>query len=663
MSVVFLTSLGTAEASSFTNVTGSDGQLEYHPSLSQTRSELESFFVTIENHYGPLALKQKTIGLDWEKTKQIYRDRLDQTTSAKNIYFLFGDLLGGFNDAHVSITLPSTLEKTLPLQFSFVENKIILNFIDNDSSVTMNAPEAMQTLAIGDELVAINGVPWRQVMASQPVFHKFGNDLTNQALFARQLSSMKEEHGLRLSSAVDEKVSFSFIRAKDGSRYSVQMKYQTKGRAIADRQFPQLNLAARIQLPLSKTELLLAEQLQSLNPSQQSQLRDVQRLMKAIHKTFNLATRLPSLSDTDNFSGNLSGSAEKSDSTTTGENNGKNTARGTKIEIGQREPFFKLPDDFKEISFPLLGALFNANSFYAGVFQHNGKRVGFLRIPNYMPSTPFTILFGLRYYIGELEKNSDYLIIDQTNNPGGMVAFTDLLVHSLVGTYNEKSHLRYRVKPSQGFLRNFDTLIDTIEAGGGSTLLPKETNASFLAAFKVEYGKVLSAYEKGESLSEPISLLVTSQFMETLLEHVVIAAAPYLQQAGELTEKTIFKHQVYTKPIYFLINELDFSGGDATPAMLQDYGRARLIGVRTAGAGGTVEEFTHRGTVEFGYSLTTSLMYRKNGVFVENYGVSPDLEFKLSVDDYRTDFKNTLSRLLKTIAADQKELPGSLQLK
>jgi len=46
-------------------------------------------------------------------------------------------------------------------------------------------------------------------------------------------------------------------------------------------------------------------------------------------------------------------------------------------------------------------------------------------------------------------------------------------------------------------------------------------------------------------------------------------------------------------------------------------------------------------------------MYRKNGVFVENYGVTPDLEFKLSVDDYRTGFKGTLSRLLKTIDTDR----------
>ena len=98
-----------------------------------------------------------------------------------------------------------------------------------------------------------------------------------------------------------------------------------------------------------------------------------------------------------------------------------------------------------------------------------------------------------------------------------------------------------------------------------------------------------------------------------------------------------------------MINEFDFSGGDATPATLQDYGRVKLIGVRTAGAGGSVEEFRNTITSDYKFHMTTSLMYRKNGTYVENYGVTPDLPLELSKSDYTNGFSQVLNKVLTVI--------------
>ncbi len=100
-----------------------------------------------------------------------------------------------------------------------------------------------------------------------------------------------------------------------------------------------------------------------------------------------------------------------------------------------------------------------------------------------------------------------------------------------------------------------------------------------------------------------------------------------------------------------MINELDFSGGDATPAVFQDYERGLLIGTQantqTGGAGGTVENFAIRGAHEVNLALTTSLMVRHRGALVENYGVKADHNVPITRDDIANGYAGYFERLLQ----------------
>ncbi|MFN9068667.1 MAG: hypothetical protein ACK5V3_15680, partial [Bdellovibrionales bacterium] len=71
-----------------------------------------------------------------------------------------------------------------------------------------------------------------------------------------------------------------------------------------------------------------------------------------------------------------------------------------------------------------------------------------------------------------------------------------------------------------------------------------------------------------------------------------------------------------------------------------DYGAAKVYGVRTAGAGGTVENFNLNGLVSLSGSLTTSLMVRPGGNLVENYGVIPDENLSLRLEDVESRYAN-----------------------
>ena len=106
----------------------------------------------------------------------------------------------------------------------------------------------------------------------------------------------------------------------------------------------------------------------------------------------------------------------------------------------------------------------------------------------------------------------------------------------------------------------------------------------------------------------------------------------------------------YSKPIVIIINELDFSGGDFFPAILQDNKRATIVGSRTAGAGGYVNSIAFPNSFGFaGISFTGSIGERTDKNPIENLGVTPDVEIKLTVEDVRKGFTQYLGKVKSTV--------------
>lgn len=587
--------------------------------------ELNSLLSTIEHQYGPLEMKAQAVNLNWPAVKEKYRARVKDLKSDNEYYFAITDLLSEFNDAHVSVNLPSSLTYTLPLQFTYVKGRTLLNWINLG-----DYPKEVKKPAIGDYLVAINGVKLSEFQAKYAVFNKHGNSQTNAAIFARTITNLSEARGFPLSTFPQE-VKLTFKDYTSHKNYDVDLKYEKSGVGMIDR--PVETFSADFEKTkntfLEPMNAFLSQQgFPKLERSQIESLEHVELVFNKFHHLFNLMAEVP-----------LAQAQPE-----------KGKTEGAQVSLGHQKPLYPLPKDFKEI-IPSwgMGALLNSGNFFAGTFKSGGQRVGLLRIPSYMPSMPLTMSMSVRFYIAQLEKLSDVLIIDQFNNPGGAVVLSDLLIKGLVGKLDPDKHIKFAVKPSQAFLRNYAEILELLR-DDKSGILDLKQKGAFIEAFKSEYDKIYTAFNKNLNLSEPISLSIISEFFELYLDSAIKKMAPAIVRLFNfMLGVNVFADQVYSKPVFFLVNELDFSGGDATPASFQDYERGPVVGIRTAGAGGTVEEFSHRDSTEFKYRLTTSLMVRKGDRLVENRGVKPDIKFAITEGDYIDGFKDFLERLFMSI--------------
>ncbi|HEY8279088.1 MAG TPA: S41 family peptidase, partial [Bdellovibrionota bacterium] len=289
-------------------------------------------------------------------------------------------------------------------------------------------------------------------------------------------------------------------------------------------------------------------------------------------------------------------------------------------DIGSAKSMFKLPEGAKEIP---------GFKITAAIYEAAGKKIGILRIPEYGDNSFDDVLAKA---LVVMEKDTDVLVLDQTNNPGGSVS----LVSDIVGLFADKSYtdMTFKLRPSLKWKSEFDDINTKI--ADMLTADPTDFAANALKArFVYLSQEVTDAMAQKRFLTNPVSLNLTGTF-------------------GMIQPN---KSVRYTKPVLLLINELDFSGGDAFPAIMKDNGRVTLFGARTTGAGGNVVEYGPLAHSFFKFRLTESLMVRPNGAYVENYGVSPDVEYNMTEDDFMNDYRG----YVKSFTVEALKLAGASQ--
>jgi len=263
------------------------------------------------------------------------------------------------------------------------------------------------------------------------------------------------------------------------------------------------------------------------------------------------------------------------------------------------------------------------NHFNAYIYLNDKKElIGYVRIPKYGAGEKESKLF--KEIMKKMEATTDKLVIDQLNNPGGSVFY----LYSLVSMLSPKP----MAAPKHYMAINQEEIVDAIKnlkdlekitnleelkkAFGSDTISGYPASMNFLAFMKSYYQFKIDEWNKGKTLTSPYHLY----------------GVDMINPHPEVT---------YTKPILLLINELDFSGGDFFPAIMQDNKRATIMGVRTAGAGGYVIGLDIPNQLGIGgFRYTGSLADRVDNTPIENLGVKPEIDYSLTVKDYTDGFKS-----------------------
>ncbi len=227
--------------------------------------------------------------------------------------------------------------------------------------------------------------------------------------------------------------------------------------------------------------------------------------------------------------------------------------------------------------------------------------IGYLRIPHYMPligtdATAEDQTFAMyEYLIGELEKNTVGLVIDQDHNCGGSVS----LLHHILSLFVETpvQSTQFRLVASKENILAINVELETMNP----------LSLVYIQAQDV-LQRLQQSWNAGEFLTSKVSF-----------------------EKGDLIYPNPTR---YSKPVLMLIDELSGSGGDAFPSLMGGYKRAVLLGTRTMGAGGHVTEGAPLNFSQIKINMTRSLFYRPDGVEVENNGAVPHIPYEITPEDF-----------------------------
>lgn len=539
--------------------------------------DIEAIQNVLQVKYAPAEWKKEYAGWDLLREVDRVKSFIQQNDlSTRDYQKLLLSFFHSMKDYHVMVNFYATEMSILPFRLHGANGRYFIAWLPDDVGEVELDPEMIRFLKnarVGDEVISLNGVSAEDYV--QDFCQKiYGNETngTDRMLAEQYLTLRLAEMGHDVEEGPIE-IRIKHQNSEDMDTYVPEWIYVPEE---IKNDFPAV--AAKIQHKKNKARKEFKFfQAQKVTPLYQQMLRAQKNVKKAFKGTH---------ADTDFFI------------------------------LGQHKSFV-----------PRLGPVLWEDSHshhYSYIFQWKGKRIGYVRIPTYA-------VFGYEY--GDFEKvmrffqkETDALVIDQLNNPGGLVVYLFSILSMLTDQPLEMPLERITitqqdVSEALDILDSPEEYLEAWDEGVAGFSIAREDSSALITYFK----SIIEEWNGGRVFTHPLHY------------YGISSVKPHREVR-------------YTKPILVLVNALDFSCADFFPAILQDNGRAKIFGSKTAGAGGYVlnHEYPNLFGIK-GFSYTGSIAYRTNQQPLENLGVTPDFVYEITDEDLMNNYKPYSEALLKAL--------------
>jgi PDZ domain/Peptidase family S41 len=557
---------------------------------AQMIADLGTIKHTLEVGYAPLEWKKEYKNWDLNQAYEYSKQRVLNTPSinTKKFQKIVRDFIHSCSDYHVGVHFCSTEQASLPFSVKPVNGRYFIDWID-----ALKLPPSYYALRIGDEITTFDGVSVSEIIAELANASGYcSNSLTDAASAAMKLTHRAGYFGDDVPSGA---LIVNGISAKTHREYSYQLMWAYRPEQVSDpfdmvqdlKTFAYFNHSITPTTP--KTQILMSSPIHLEWAKNQAGHNGG----LGAHKSF-----IPAL--------------------------------GTKTWSNEASTMSLLYPVEEESSASSYHSLQTPSFWYAYTYTHaeSNLNIGYIRIPHFMGSRRQIREF--EDLIKHMEESTDALVLDQVNNPGGYVEF----VYQLASYLTNKPLVTplHRIKITQDQVLEAYEKLEMIRI---AEMIFNQPEGQRDSSEEQELEELPIYY------SNYLHLLFTKRYYEFILSE---------WKAGQLLTKPtaisgvdrINPHPKYTysKPILMLINELDFSGADFLPAILQDNKRVTLFGTRTAGAGGYVFRFQFPNNQGIDYfSYTASIAERIDSKKIENLGVTPDIDYQVTVEDIQNHYQ------------------------
>jgi len=433
---------------------GVSGQSQTALTEPQRIADLDQIAGFFSKNYAPYERKRELFGFDLLRLNDWFR----AIHKADDLAYedVLVDYISSLKDAHSVVTFPSSFVAEIPIRLDIYDGRVLIDAIDRTA-----LPLAQYPFGVGDELIAFDGMPVRDVIASLQRYAEVGSpQLTDRV--AADLIPFRGQNFYPRAPEIGDTATL-LIQLNGGARNTWVVPWFKSGTAITS-QGPVPSPGRqpyRLSGPPANPAGLSVE---SPAPRARGRATDdgvddtLPAYMEPLRPLLNASV-----------------------------------PRGPEavLNFGSKIPIYAPPPGFV-----LRRGAPSSDFFLTGTFPAAGRTIGFIRIPSFSPSSTSVALQQLDQEIAFFNANTDGLVIDVMRNPGGFLVFCENIAARLMPAPFRT--VGYEVRATATWVTQFGNALEAAQLGGA----PPQVIANLQANFNA----VLAAYNEERGRSTPVAL-------------------------------------------------------------------------------------------------------------------------------------------------------------